>query len=119
MFFASTMVVIVFFFSHLKLFSILFLFFTFSISFIFDSFLIYTTTTTLSYDLDIVHHDEINPNDYFTLSYSGITHFMNDPSMKQGNATSSSEFTQLDQFEREHYLFSQICKLKFFQQFWM
>ena len=39
-----------------------------------------------------------------------MTHFLQDE---------GSEFTQLDQFEREHYLFSQICKLRFFQQFWM
>jgi dynein heavy chain, axonemal len=39
-----------------------------------------------------------------------VTHFLQDE---------GSEFTQLDQFEREHYLFSQICKLRFFQQFWM
>ena len=30
----------------------------------------------------------------------------------------NSEFTSLDQFEREHYLFTQISKLTFFQQFW-
>ena len=75
-----------------------------------DSFLYLKSISGSTYDLDIVPHDEIDPYNYFTLSYSGVTHFVED----QG-----SEFTQLDQFEREHYLFSQICKLRFFQQFWM
>lgn len=66
-----------------------------------------------TYDLDIVPHEQIDPSNYFTLSYSGVTHFIED------DGIAGSEFTQLDQFEREHYLFSQICKLRFFQQFWM
>jgi hypothetical protein len=60
-----------------------------------------------------VPHEQIDPSNYFTLSYSGVTHFIED------DGIAGSEFTQLDQFEREHYLFSQICKLRFFQQFWM
>ena len=79
-----------------------------------DSFLYLQSVSGSTYDLKIVHHEDIDPNDYYTLSYAGVTHFVD-----MDDGTSGSEFTQLDQFEREHYLFSQISKLRFFQQFWM
>ena len=45
----------------------------------------------MAYDLCVVEHADINPEDYYTLSCSGLTHFM-------GN---SSDFTPLERWERE------------------
>ena len=39
------------------------------------------------YRLEIVDHSEIRPNDYYTMSASGVTHFMD----------GVAEFTPLDQ----------------------
>ena len=73
-----------------------------------DSFLYLHSTNGSSYELDIIKHHDINPEDYFTLSYTGVTHFVG----------KSSDFTPLDQFEREHYLFSMISEIHFFHHYW-
>ena len=74
-----------------------------------DSFLYLSSRDGNPYDLRIVAHSEINPNDYYTLSYGGVTHF---------GTEGTSIFTALDQFEREHYLFTMISQLDFFRKFW-
>jgi hypothetical protein len=51
-----------------------------------------------AYDLMTVEHHETDPIDYFTMSREGITHFMKN----------ESEFTSLDDWEREYYLFNQV-----------
>ena len=73
-----------------------------------DSFLYLHSIDGSSYELEIIKHSEIDPQDYFTLSYTGVTHFIG----------SSSDFTPLDQFEREHYLFCMISEIHFFRKYW-
>ena len=73
-----------------------------------DSFLYLKSVSGSSYDLDIIQHEEIDSSDYYTLSYTGITHFIG----------ANSDFTPLDQFEREHYLFSMISEIHFFNKYW-
>merc|ERR1711871_1617366 len=52
----------------------------------------------MAYDLDAVDYADINENDYYTLSCTGITHFLG----------TSSDFTQLAQWEREYLLFNKM-----------
>ncbi|TMW60250.1 hypothetical protein Poli38472_000292 [Pythium oligandrum] len=52
-------------------------------------------------------HTKINPHDYYTVSRQGITHFANN----------SSEYSSLEQFERENYIYSLLIKLPFFRRY--
>lgn len=61
----------------------------------------------MAYDLCVVEHADINPEDYYTLSCSGLTHFM-------GN---SSDFTPLERWEREYYLFNKMRSIGFFARY--
>jgi len=53
------------------------------------------------YDLEIVEHKQVDPDNYYTLSKSGILH------MRKGDTS----FTKLDQWEREYYLFSRMMQV--------
>lgn len=59
------------------------------------------------YDLEPCSHAACDPNDYFTLSNAGVTHF-------QGVA--NSEFSDLAHFEREYRLFHAIMRIPFFKK---
>ena len=68
----------------------------------------YSTTKlelAAAYDLEVVDHSKIVGEDYYTLSCSGITHFLG----------SSSDFTPLEQWEREYLLFNKMRKKPFFR----
>jgi len=60
------------------------------------------------YNLQLCHHSETNPQDYYTLSSSGVTHF---------SGVSNSEFVSLAQFEREYRLFNAIMRIPFFRKY--
>ena len=59
-----------------------------------------------AYHLRAARHDEINNTDYYTLSRSGITHFLQE---------GSSEFTPLDAWEREYSMYNTIRDIPFFR----
>ena len=59
------------------------------------------------YDLKIVPHSEINPNDFFTLSSAGITK----------TTGGLSEFTPLNKWEREHHLYQGLIKIPLIRKF--
>ena len=59
------------------------------------------------YHLEIVQHTDIDESNFFTLSSFGVTHLVN----------GRPEFTELEQWKREHYLFNAIIKIPVFQQF--
>jgi dynein heavy chain len=61
----------------------------------------------MAYDLSVVEHADIDPEDYYTLSCSGLTHFM-------GNA---SDFTPLERWEREYSLFNKMRSIGFFARY--
>ena len=54
--------------------------------------------------MECVEHFETNPKDYYTMSREGITRFSND----------ESEFTSLNEWEKEFALFNGIRKIRFF-----
>lgn len=60
-----------------------------------------------AYDLETCEHWETDPNDYYTMSRAGITHFVG----------TDSEFTSLEQWEREYSLFNLIRKIPFFAKY--
>ena len=57
------------------------------------------------YDLELVGLDQVDKNDYFTLSKEGVTQFRN----------KVSQFTILHQWEREYQLFHRIANINFFK----
>lgn len=57
------------------------------------------------YDLQLVHLDQVDKNFYFTLSKEGVTQF-------RGKV---SQFTGLNQWEREYRLFHKIANINFFK----
>lgn len=57
------------------------------------------------YDLELVHLDQVDKNFYFTLSKEGVTQF-------RGKV---SQFTALNQWEREYRLFHKIANINFFR----
>lgn len=61
-----------------------------------------------AYDLRVADHHETDPNYYYTMSRAGITHF---------RVNAESEFTPLDQWEREYFLFHRIRRVPFFLQY--
>lgn len=66
-----------------------------------DSFLYLHRVDSNPYNLALTHHAHINPDDYYTVSRLGVTHF----------AHNSSEFMTMEKFERENYLYSLIVKV--------
>ena len=62
--------------------------------------------SSTAYTLEVVEHHETDPDAYYTMSRSGITHFVG----------SESEFTSLDQWEREFYLYQRVRRIDFFAQ---
>lgn len=67
-----------------------------------DSFLYLRRVDSNPYNLALATHAEIDPNDYYTVSRLGITHFSHN----------SSEFVPLDKFEQEHYQYSAIIMVR-------
>jgi dynein heavy chain len=64
-----------------------------------------------AYDLSITDHQSTNPgSSYYTLSRAGITHFTKD---------GTTEFTPLDQWEREFQLFGKMRQINFFKSYRM
>lgn len=59
------------------------------------------------YDMQVVAHSAINPANYCTLSRAGITHFTG----------KDSEFSSLEQWEREYRLFGQMNRIPFFSKY--
>jgi hypothetical protein len=59
------------------------------------------------YHLEIVPHHDIDEKNFFTLSSFGVTHLLN----------GTPEFTELEQWKREHYLFNAISKIPVFRMF--
>lgn len=59
------------------------------------------------YDLDIVPHSQIDKRNFYTMSALGVTHYVLD----------QAEFTPLDQWEREYFLYNQIAQLSVFRNF--
>jgi hypothetical protein len=57
------------------------------------------------YDLELVSLDQVDKNDYFTLSKEGVTQFR----------YKVSQFTGLSQWEREYRLFHKIANINFFK----
>lgn len=66
-----------------------------------DSFLYLRRVDSNPYNLALTNHAHINPDDYYTVSRLGITHF----------AHNSSEFMPMEKFERENYIYSLIVKV--------
>jgi dynein heavy chain len=60
-----------------------------------------------SYDLEIVKHSQIEKSDYYTMSRAGVTHFFK----------GDTEFTLLDQWEREYFLHTRMMEVDFFKKF--
>jgi dynein heavy chain len=60
-----------------------------------------------AYDLEIVDHSATKAAEYYTLSRAGITHFHG----------VDSEFTPLDQWEREYSLFNKMRDIPFFSKY--
>ncbi|RHY30280.1 hypothetical protein DYB32_004445, partial [Aphanomyces invadans] len=72
-----------------------------------DSFLYLARAEDNPYKLVVVDHAAINVHDYYTMSRAGITHFCD----------GVPEFTYLETFEREHYMFSLVREIPFFQKY--
>jgi hypothetical protein len=62
---------------------------------------------TNPYHLKVVPHAQVDEDHFFTLSASGVTQF------DKGKA----DFTQLDQWQREYYLFNEILQIKCFKSY--
>eukprot|EP00232_Nephroselmis_pyriformis_P011415 CAMPEP_0182884162 /NCGR_PEP_ID=MMETSP0034_2-20130328/18822_1 /TAXON_ID=156128 /ORGANISM="Nephroselmis pyriformis, Strain CCMP717" /LENGTH=443 /DNA_ID=CAMNT_0025017337 /DNA_START=79 /DNA_END=1407 /DNA_ORIENTATION=+ len=60
------------------------------------------------YALDVVPFSQVDPNDFYTMSVRGLTHYVDG-----GNA----DFTTLEQWEREFQLFNAMSVLKVFKLF--
>eukprot|EP00741_Cyanophora_paradoxa_P000409 tig00000404_g400.t1 len=59
------------------------------------------------YNLEIVPFAKVNQSDYYTISASGVTHFVN----------GIADYTPLDQWKREQYLFGLIMEIPFFRMY--
>lgn len=66
-----------------------------------DSFLYLRRVDSNPYNLVLTNHAHINPDNYYTVSRLGVTHF----------AHNSSEFMPMEKFERENYIYSLIVKV--------
>ena len=60
-----------------------------------------------AYDLQIVKHDQIDHQNYYTMSRAGVTHFYH----------TETDFTSLDQWEREYFLYTKMMEIPFFKKF--
>lgn len=60
-----------------------------------------------AYDLQIVKHDQIDPDNYYTMSRAGVTHFYH----------TETDFTSLDQWEREYFLYTKMMEIPFFKKY--
>jgi hypothetical protein len=54
-----------------------------------------------AYDLEIIKHDNIDPENYYTMSRAGVTQFY----------YTDTDFTSLDQWEREYFLYTKVILL--------
>lgn len=54
------------------------------------------------YALDVVPFSAVEPDDFYTMSVRGVTHYVNGL---------TQDFTSLDQWEREYQLFNAMCTL--------
>jgi dynein heavy chain len=61
------------------------------------------------YNLRIVPHAEVDQEDFYTMSASGVTHFVN----------GVAEFTPLDQWKREYELFEKVINISLFSKYKM
>jgi hypothetical protein len=61
------------------------------------------------YDVHVVPVEQINHNDYYTISKTGVQHVVN----------GIAEFTALDDWEEEYRVFCMVAKFRFFSQFRM
>lgn len=61
------------------------------------------------YDMYIVKHASIDPQNYCTMSRAGVTRFFRQ----------ETDFTSLDQWEREYFLFTKMMEIPFFHKFRM
>jgi hypothetical protein len=68
---------------------------------------VYLRSADGPYDLEIVSHSQIDRNDYHTMSRAGVTHFYK----------GDTEFTALDQWEREYFLHTRMMEVNFFKKF--
>ena len=59
------------------------------------------------YKLEIIPHHQINPSNYYTMSKKGITHFYEN----------NIDFTPLEQWKREYYLYTKMMNISFFNTF--
>ena len=66
----------------------------------------YMNAVTSAYDLIIVEHSEVDEGSHFTLTGTGIIH----------NLGREAEFTKMEQYEREYYLYHMVLAMPFFQQ---
>jgi hypothetical protein len=60
------------------------------------------------YALDVVPFAAVDPNDFYTMSVRGVTHYING---------FTADFTNLDQWEREYQLFNAMCTLHVFNKY--
>ena len=60
-----------------------------------------------AYDLVLTNFSQKSQNEYCTLSYRGISHFLN----------GEVQFISLEDWERENFLFKKIQKIKFFSKY--
>jgi len=60
------------------------------------------------YALDVVPFTAVEPNDFYTMSVRGVTHYINGI---------TADFTNLDQWEREYQLFNAMCTLTVFNKY--
>ncbi|KAK3247052.1 hypothetical protein CYMTET_43439 [Cymbomonas tetramitiformis] len=66
------------------------------------------STSYNPYALDVVPFAAVDPNDFYTMSVRGVTHYVNG---------GSADFTNLDQWEREYQLFNAMCTLNVFKRY--
>ena len=60
-----------------------------------------------AYNMEVVDHLQIDPHDHYTISKGGVTHFTGD----------ESEFTPLEQWEREYRAFNRMQRIPFFAKY--
>ncbi|KDO23904.1 hypothetical protein SPRG_20887 [Saprolegnia parasitica CBS 223.65] len=73
-----------------------------------DAFLYLRSAEDDPYELRAVDHDSIDSGSYYTMSRTGITHF---------TGHGQPEFTRLEAFEREHYMFTLVRQIPFFLKY--
>jgi hypothetical protein len=66
-----------------------------------------SSTPPNPYHLKVMPHEKCDKNEYFTLSLHGVTHFVG----------GRPEFTDLEQWKRERFLFDSVIQIPFFQRY--